>query len=144
MRGPPRITRRNTFLVLFLFPVTCLRPNWLRLRSIAMTLPWLELLCGLMVAARVWLRPALALASMLSAAFAMATGQAWARGLDISCGCLKLSLLGLSAEATGAWGRLFDSVGFAFFRALLLGAAALYLLRQKVEMSGEEWTRAAG
>ena len=46
--------------------------------------------------------------------FVIATGQAWARGLEISCGCLKLGFLSEGAAKT------FESVGFAFFRALLL------------------------
>jgi uncharacterized membrane protein YphA (DoxX/SURF4 family) len=100
-----------------------LLPEFL-LRLVAITLPWLELLCGLMLVANVFTRPVLAWAAALFIAFSLATGQAWLRGLDISCGCFNLSLLGLGSNA------FFESVGFAFFRALLLASAAVYLLRQ--------------
>ena len=48
-----------------------------------------------------------------------------ARGLEISCGCFNLDFLGLGTDEM----KLFQSVGFAFFRAILLLAAACYLFR---------------
>ena len=95
-------------------------------RLVAVTLPWLELLCGLMLIANLWIRPGLAWAIILFACFAVITAEAWARGLDISCGCFKLSMLGFGHGPTAVQ-KVFESVGFTFFRALLLTLAALYL-----------------
>jgi len=102
-------------------------------RLAATVLPWLELLCGILLLAGRARRAALVWAIVLFALFALATGQAWARGLDISCGCLKLDFLG---EDTA---RFFESVSFAFFRALLLLAGAIFVFRA----SGEESSEAA-
>lgn len=53
----------------------------------AVYLPWLEVLAGLtLIVRRLPLGAALALTAM-SAAFLIALSSAWARGLDISCGC---------------------------------------------------------
>jgi uncharacterized membrane protein YphA (DoxX/SURF4 family) len=94
------------------------------LRLTAMVLPWLELLCGILLIAGTARRAALFWAMILFAVFVFATGQAWARGLDISCGCFKLDFLG-----DGAFGKFFESVKFAFFRAVLLLVATVFLWR---------------
>jgi putative oxidoreductase len=98
------------------------------LRLTAMVLPWLELLCGLMLLGRFWFRATLGWTVLLCAVFALCTGQAWARGLQISCGCLNLDFLGLGGGANAAAVSFFESVKFAFPRALLLLAAGAYLL----------------
>lgn len=94
------------------------------LRFTAMVLPWLELLCGVLMIAGTARRAAVLWAMVLFAVFVLATGQAWARGLEISCGCFKLDFLGV-----GALVKFLESVQFAFFRALLLLAGAIYVLR---------------
>ena len=94
------------------------------LRLSAMVLPWLELLCGFLMITRTARCAAVLWAVVLFAIFVLVTGQAWARGLDISCGCLKLDFLG-----DGAFAKFLESASFAFFRALLLLAASLYVLR---------------
>jgi putative oxidoreductase len=99
------------------------------LQWVAVTLPWLELLCGLLLLAGFWLRAATGWALILCAVFALCTGQAWLRGLTISCGCLNLSMLGLSADEHPTLIAFLESVGFAFFRALLLCLACWWLLR---------------
>jgi uncharacterized membrane protein YphA (DoxX/SURF4 family) len=99
------------------------------LRSIAITLPWLELFCGLMLLFRFWFRAAISWSVALCALFIVSTGQAWARGLDISCGCLDLELFGLSGEANSSAARFFQSPAFACMRAIGLAGAAVYLLR---------------
>lgn len=98
---------------------------WLQL--VAVVLPWVELICGLLLLIRVWTDAAWLCVAGLMAVFVAATGQAWARGLKISCGCFDLKLLGLSPEAPPA--RFLESVGFAFFRNLLLFALAFVMLR---------------
>ena len=102
------------------------------LRWTAMSLPWLELICGFMLVTRTQTRTALVWAVVLFSIFTLATGLAWGRGLDISCGCLDLSLLGFGPESGLA--KAMKSVWFAFFRALLFGAVAVHLLRQEIQV----------
>ena len=91
------------------------------LRLTAIVLPWLELVCGLVLLAGRARRAALVWAMILFAAFVLASGQAWARGLDTSCGCFKLEFLGPGPAS------FLESLGFACLRALLLLAGATYL-----------------
>ncbi len=102
------------------------------LRLTAVVLPWLELCCGLALLSGVWLRAALAWTVLLCGVFVLATGQAWGRGLEISCGCLNLDWLGLGGDPKGAGVHWLQSPGFAFVRASLLGIVAVYLFRGPV------------
>jgi uncharacterized membrane protein YphA (DoxX/SURF4 family) len=113
-----------TTLVAYRLPL----PDFL-LRLTAITLPWLELFCGLMLLARSWIRVALAWIVVLCAVFMVCTGQAWARGLQIYCGCLNLDFIGLGGPGNSQLTAFLESVRFAFFRAILLLMAGLYLLR---------------
>lgn len=99
------------------------------LQLVAVTLPWLELFCGLLLLAGFWLRAATGWALILCVVFVLCTGQAWLRGLTISCGCLNLGLLGLTADAHPSLIAFLESVRFAFLRAVVLSAACLWLLR---------------
>jgi uncharacterized membrane protein YphA (DoxX/SURF4 family) len=94
------------------------------IRMAVMVVPWLELLCGILLVAGTMRRAALLCALGLCAVFVLATGQAWVRGLEISCGCFKLDFLG-----EGAAKQVLESVQFAFGRAVLLLAAAVWLFR---------------
>jgi len=94
------------------------------LRLAVTVVPWLELLCAILLVTGGLRRAALLWATLLCAVFVLATGQAWARGLEISCGCFKLDFLG-----NGAAKHVLESVPFAFGRALVLLAAAFYLFR---------------
>jgi putative oxidoreductase len=106
-------------------------PNAL-VRLTAMVLPWMELLCGILLITGSARRAALAWTMILFALFVLATGQAWARGLDISCACFNLGFLGDGAA------KMFESVGFAFFRALVLLAGAVYVWRTSAGHSSAE------
>lgn len=97
------------------------------LRFAAVVLPWVELLCGLLLVAGYWVKPALVLLALLLATFALATGQAWARGLDISCGCFDLTVFGLRENIPGV-AHFLESVAFAFFRNVALLALTAFLL----------------
>jgi putative oxidoreductase len=101
-------------------------------RGVAMLLPWLELLCGLMLLAGLRLDAALAWSIALFGIFALATGQAWARGLDISCGCFNLHAIGLESNGNEGMYKFLESVEFAFFRALLFLAGAIFLFRGRI------------
>lgn len=97
------------------------------LKGAAIVLPWLELLCGLMLLARFRIDAALVCATALFIVFVFATGQAWARGLNISCGCFDLGMLGIDKD--GGLAKTVQSTWFAFLRALLLTAGAVFLWR---------------
>lgn len=107
--------------------------SWLQL--VAVVLPWLELLCGLLLLANVWSETALSVIIALLAVFVLATGQAWARGLDISCGCFNLEIFG--ADRSAILVKFIESAAFAFFRNLLLVSIAGWLLRRRLlEVAG--------
>ena len=92
---------------------------------VAIVLPWLEMLCGLLLLANIKCKAALAWAFVLFTVFALCTGQAWLRGLDIACGCLDLTIFGIphGSETAG----ILESVRFAFFRALALAGIVFIL-----------------
>lgn len=94
-------------------------------RLVAMIVPWLELLCGVLMIAGTARRAAVLWTAVLFAVFVIATGQAWARGLEISCGCFQLDFLG-----DGAAAKFLESVQFAFFRAIFLLGCAVYVFRE--------------
>ena len=77
---------------------------------------------------QLWYRATLLWLLILCTLFLIATGQAWARGLEISCGCMNLDFLQLSGMGNGTV-KLLESAPFAFGRALLLTAGCAYLLR---------------
>jgi putative oxidoreductase len=101
------------------------------LQVVAVMLPWVELLCGLALLANLWTETVLVLATALFVIFIFATGQAWARGLDISCGCFKLGLSSNPQAATAVVG-FFESATFAFFRAIVLALLSGGLLRKRI------------
>jgi len=84
---------------------------------VAVTLPWVECMCGLLLLAGQWVRSAALVSAFLLGVFVVAVSITLARGLDIACGCLD-------ADA----GR---KVGFKLLMedVLLLGAAAVLLLK---------------
>ena len=105
------------------------------LQLVAVVLPWLELLCGLLLIANVWSETALVTLIGLLAVFVLATGQAWARGLEISCGCFNLQIFG--ADSSSRLVKFIESAGFAFFRNLVLVLLAFLLLRKRLgELNG--------
>ncbi len=57
------------------------------IHALAIVLPWLELVTGLLLVVGWWTRAAALIADVLLAVFIVAISQAMIRGLDISCGC---------------------------------------------------------
>jgi putative oxidoreductase len=104
------------------------------LQVAAVVLPWLELLCGLLLIANVWSETALATMIGLLVIFVLATGQAWARGLDISCGCFNLEVFG--ADRSSKLLKFIESASFAFCRNLVLVSLAAMLLRRRLTELG--------
>lgn len=83
----------------------------------ALWLPWLEVLAGLGLLIAWSRRDSIYLLLGMLIIFELALASAWARGLDINCGCLG------AIDAT--------SVAGAFARNLVLIAGLVYLLKEK-------------
>jgi hypothetical protein len=83
----------------------------------ALTLPWLELLLAILLVCQVWIGPTLLLTNVLFVIFLTALGSAFARGLDVDCGCF-----GSSTSGNMIWYLIRDVI----FLALGLAAAWLY------------------
>ena len=56
----------------------------------AIVLPWLELICGILIIVGVFVRGSALLIGAMLAVFIVALSSAILRGLDISCGCFTL------------------------------------------------------
>lgn len=54
---------------------------------VAVTLPWVECVCGLLLLSGQWVRSAALVSAFLLAVFVSAVSITLARGLDINCGC---------------------------------------------------------
>jgi putative oxidoreductase len=98
-------------------------------RTAAIIIPWLELLCGLILAANFRRHAALFWAFALFASFTIITGQAWARGLQIHCGCFDLRILGLTKDSSIS--TALESPLFAVIRAAVLATLAFFLIRRE-------------
>ena len=65
---------------------------------VAVVLPWLELICGVLLVAGPWRREAAAVTAAMLAVFVAAVGSTLARGIDIrNCGCFALDESGRAA-----------------------------------------------
>jgi len=95
------------------------------LKGTAVIIPWLEIFCGLLLVANTARRATLVLVLALFTVFLAVVGQAFFRGLNISCGCFDLSPFGIPQASK--LGLLLESTGFAILRNLGLLAAALVL-----------------
>ncbi len=88
---------------------------------LAVTLPWIELLVGLLLASGLWRREAALVAAVMLLVFVGAVGAALARGIDIeNCGCFTVTGAGRQAGLKLIVGDL----------ALLAAAAALIAPRR--------------
>lgn len=85
----------------------------------ALTLPWLEIVVGVLLVFRVWTGQALLLANAMLIVFLGAIASAYFRGIDLNCGCFSSS-----PEASGD--MLFYIVRDIVFVAIGLTAAWLY------------------
>ncbi|MBN2001623.1 DoxX family membrane protein [candidate division KSB1 bacterium] len=82
----------------------------------AAILPWVEMICGLMLLLGKWVRGTSVLIIIMNVVFIIAISSAMARGLDIECGCFKIGGEG----AKVGFIRLIEDFIF------LAGAAILY------------------
>ena len=82
---------------------------------VAVTLPWIELLAALALVVQVRPRAGAAVALVLMVVFTVAVGAAWARKLDIECGCFGKAV----PSRVGAQ-KLAENVGLTVLAALAL------------------------
>jgi uncharacterized membrane protein YphA (DoxX/SURF4 family) len=67
---------------------------------VAVTLPWVELLAGLLLLAGVWRREAALAVALMLVVFLAAAGSVMARGIDVeNCGCVSVA----KAEPASSW-----------------------------------------
>lgn len=93
---------------------------------VAVCLPWVEMAAGLALVAGKWSRGAALLVGTMMLVFTGALIQAWARGIDLSCGCF-------GGDAPADWTTLVRDVIF-----LAMAAIAF------VFDSGRFWPRSEG
>lgn len=96
------------------------------LRMVAIALPWLEAVCGGALLFKLWAESAGLLVALMSSAFVALLGQAVIRGLDLRCGCF--------GSGGSGW---FDLPVVALVRAVVLQAAAVWLLRAEGNLSND-------
>ena len=70
---------------------------------IAAVLPYLELLCGILLLLNRRLQPAVLILILLNGVFIVALVSAMVRGLDIDCGCFKPDASNPSSLAAALW-----------------------------------------
>ncbi len=92
----------------------------------AVTLPWIELLAGLLLVAGVWKRESALVIALLLVVFLVAAASVMARGIDIqNCGCVSVAKAAAPSSWPPAWTK---GVGwFLVARNLVLLGAALAL-----------------
>lgn len=95
------------------------RLGFLPANTLAVALPWVEALTGVLLIAGVWRREAALVAALLLLMFVVAVGWTVAHGIDVDCGCFTVRGEGRRA----GWGLIAGDLA-------LLGAA-LFLLRAK-------------
>jgi len=90
---------------------------------VAVILPWVEALAGVLLIAGLWKREAAAVIAVLLVVFIVAAGSVMARGIDVeNCGCVSTA-----KTEEPSW---FKGVGwFLVARNLVLLGAAVVLIR---------------
>ena len=107
---------------------------------VAATLPWVELLAGLLLIVGVWRREAALVIALLLVVFLGAAASVLARGIDVqNCGCVSVAKEAVESAWPPAWAR---GVGwFLVVRNLLMLAGALaiaFVRRAPAEAAGRQ------
>lgn len=98
------------------------------LRLTAVGLPVLEILCGLSLLLRPMREAALTWILAMLVVMLGILVQAWVRGLDVSCGCIDFSSLGLEHSALIEW---FEKPAGATLKSAVLLGLALYVWKHR-------------
>lgn len=77
------------------------------INTVAITLPWIELISGLLLILGIRLRANAAIITILLFVFNIMVAIAWARGLDINCGCYSHI-----AQETVGLKKILENTGF--------------------------------
>jgi uncharacterized membrane protein YphA (DoxX/SURF4 family) len=96
---------------------------------LAITIPWIELLCGCCLVMGVNVRASSFLLTILLGVFSVAISIALLRGLTIDCGCF-----GKEHLTPVSWGKVLEDVG-------LMVAGAYLIVVRSVTLSGPPWGR---
>ena len=72
----------------------------------ALLLPWIELICGVLMVSGFWIRGSSLMLAILLLVFIFALGLSAYRGIDISCGCFSVG----ATRSTGLYGLIFRDV----------------------------------
>jgi uncharacterized membrane protein YphA (DoxX/SURF4 family) len=75
---------------------------------VAIILPWLELICGILLVIGIWHQSAAWIVSNLTFVFIIAIGSVIFRGLDIECGCF-------GSDSSANWGRIVEDLFILVF-----------------------------
>ncbi|MEW5975130.1 MAG: DoxX family protein [Acidobacteriota bacterium] len=94
-------------------------------RYVAVTLPWVEWFCGILLILGIFVRSAAALSTAMLTAFLVGMISAWVRGLNITCGCF-----GPTQETIGAITLLRDGVFLSLSLFILLSHVDSLTLQQ--------------
>ena len=94
---------------------------------LAVTLPWVELVAGLLLIIGAWKRDAAAVVAVMLVVFIVAAGLVLARGIDVdNCGCTSVAAAGTAPSWPPEWMR---GVGwYLITRNLVMLAGALVLV----------------
>jgi uncharacterized membrane protein YphA (DoxX/SURF4 family) len=94
---------------------------------VAVTLPWVELVAGLLLIAGAWRREAALVVALMLVVFIVSAGSVMARGIDVeNCGCVSVARAEAPSSFPPAWT---EGVGwFLVTRNLVLLGASLVLV----------------
>jgi len=96
----------------------------------ALVIPWVELLCGIFLISKIFIRSSSLLLSALLCLFIIMLATALTRGLTIDCGCF-----GASHTSPVSWSRIDEDIGL-----LLFGVHILYFSESESKLNTEEIT----
>ena len=83
---------------------------------LAIFLPWLELITGLLLITGKWVKGSLLIYNVLLVIFIIALVQALIRGLDISCGCFSVN----PSSTSEVWLRVIEDIALLFVSFMML------------------------
>ena len=98
---------------------------------VAVTLPWIEIVAGLLLVAGAWKREAALVIALLLVVFLVAAGSVMARGIDVeNCGCVSVAANAAPSAWPPAWMK---GVGWFLVarNLLLLGVAMAIVIGQR-------------